>query len=286
MKKILTPVLLRGFGRSGTTLMMQLLGTSGRIFFDREYPYENRLLTYFYRWSKLPAKKMGRESNIPWDNNSLIYKDLAYMSGFPRDTGLLQNKERFTDQLFHAVWREFSAEVLTKADHEACYYAEKSPMDLAPNINKLMFTKNIFLFRDPRDEMVSIKRFNEKRGTLGFGWLPNDDDISFANKFVRQRKSYMRHLIESPEESTRTINIFYEELVADLEKASNRLSNWLGVVLDHIQIEKQLQNHLHHMTSESVAASVKKWKTELSEEVLAIFNKELGEELQQLGYEL
>jgi len=48
MKKQLIPILLRSFGRTGTTMLMQLLGSSEKIIFDKEYPYESRLLAYFF----------------------------------------------------------------------------------------------------------------------------------------------------------------------------------------------------------------------------------------------
>ena len=50
----LNPLLILDLGgRSGSTLLMQLLGTSPQIAFDRVYPSEVRYLTYLLRWAKM-----------------------------------------------------------------------------------------------------------------------------------------------------------------------------------------------------------------------------------------
>ena len=41
-----------------------------------------------------------------------------------------------------------------------------------------------------------------------------------------------------------------------------------------------------HMTSDSADSSVERWKNELSEEVLSVFSRELGRELDTLGYQV
>ena len=51
------PLLLRSFGRTGTTVVMQLLGTSPNVLFDRVYPFEHRLLAY--------AARLGMVASLP-----------------------------------------------------------------------------------------------------------------------------------------------------------------------------------------------------------------------------
>src|SRR5438045_1003360 len=51
--KYLTPILVAGSGRSGTTMLMALLGTDPRVAFDRVYPFENRYLTYLAKFAVL-----------------------------------------------------------------------------------------------------------------------------------------------------------------------------------------------------------------------------------------
>jgi len=50
---MLTPILVAGYGRSGTTAIMQLLLGDPRVAADRLYPFENRYLTYTAKLSRL-----------------------------------------------------------------------------------------------------------------------------------------------------------------------------------------------------------------------------------------
>src|SRR5262245_6681528 len=56
MGKALTPILVAGSGRSGTTMLMELLGTDPRVAFDRVYPFENRYLSYFAKFALLSGR--------------------------------------------------------------------------------------------------------------------------------------------------------------------------------------------------------------------------------------
>lgn len=48
----LIPILLRSpGGRSGTSLLMEILSSADEIVFDKKHPYESRVLSYFYRLS-------------------------------------------------------------------------------------------------------------------------------------------------------------------------------------------------------------------------------------------
>jgi LPS sulfotransferase NodH len=49
----LTPILLSGQGRSGSTWLMSLLASDRRMAFDLVYPYERRYLTYFAQFARL-----------------------------------------------------------------------------------------------------------------------------------------------------------------------------------------------------------------------------------------
>src|SRR3954471_19222365 len=52
-KRTLTPILLSGGGRTGSTTIMSLLGSDPTVVFDRHFPYENKYLTYFAKFALL-----------------------------------------------------------------------------------------------------------------------------------------------------------------------------------------------------------------------------------------
>src|SRR5438270_10648355 len=49
----LTPILIAGGGRSGSTALMALLGSDPRVVFYREFPYESRYLTYLVKFTQI-----------------------------------------------------------------------------------------------------------------------------------------------------------------------------------------------------------------------------------------
>src|SRR5271169_1953749 len=50
---VLRPILVAGYGRSGTSAVMKILGTDPQVMFDREYPYEIRYLAYYAKLSSI-----------------------------------------------------------------------------------------------------------------------------------------------------------------------------------------------------------------------------------------
>lgn len=278
----LTPIFLRSFGRTGTTMMMQLLGTADEIAFDRTYPYENRLLTYFYRLSTVPFQKLNGE--IKWNNDSIFGTNVNVVGPLPLPTTLIGNTDRFQRDLFKRMWNGISHEVSLE-NQSAVYYAEKVPHDIPSVLNSVLPCKNLFLLRDPRDEMVSIMEFNAKRGALSFGWTADDTPESFAKKLVKMRKSFMNHFINM-EQTERQMKIRYEDVIQDLYKESDRLSEWLNVTLDPAAVVSAQSSHAHHMTSKDPSSSIGRWKDFLSVEVQEIFVEELRDELQAAGYEV
>ncbi|HET9198530.1 MAG TPA: hypothetical protein VFN92_09800, partial [Solirubrobacterales bacterium] len=70
----LTPLLVDGSGRDGTTLVMQLFGTAAEIAFDRTYPYEQRYFSYLLYWSRLPTLEGWDESR--WNLDHLAHAEV------------------------------------------------------------------------------------------------------------------------------------------------------------------------------------------------------------------
>ena len=72
MAASLTPILVAGSGRSGTTMLMALLGTDPRVAFDRVYPFENRYLTYFAKFAFLSGRP-GRGEEADGTRFAAVY---------------------------------------------------------------------------------------------------------------------------------------------------------------------------------------------------------------------
>ena len=284
---VVEPLLVLGDGRSGTTLLMQLLGTSRRIAFDRVYPYENRYLTYLYRWAAVLGEKPHSDSN--WNFLQAFDPSARIIGPLPFHDAPLWNGAEIWTKCLNAAWREFSQSALVRSndfdDRESVlYYAEKSPFWLPKALRKAMHFRVIVLIRDPRDMFLSIMAFNAKRGFFGFGQFPADDAWGFAQRFIESYKVNFQIVREEMAERS-SILVRYEEIVLNIDNEAARIGKELGLKLDPSEVVKRTAKFSHHMTSVSARASVARWRSELSSELASYFREQLGNELHFLGYE-
>jgi hypothetical protein len=209
---------------------------------------------------------------------------------FPyREIDIFDRNELAMDFLMR-LWEGFSYQLIKfnngKLDNSRpIYYAEKVAQDICDDINNFTSCKNLFLFRDPRDEFLSIKSFNNKRGFNGFDWSKDDTDESFARKLCSMRRSFMHHLLQIDNDDQRLV-VYYERFIENPMGSTKLISDWLGIELSYLRVEKKHSTVADHMTSVSVNDSIYRWKSELSSDLHAIFATELGKELDSLGYEV
>ena len=93
----------------------------------------------------------------------------------------------------------------------------------------------------------------------------------------------MQHMHEA-KDTRRRINVRYEDLINNGQHEVARLSEWAGVEMCFETAMGNTDIRSKHMTSKDSASSVERWRNELSSDVQAIFSKELGTELTNLGY--
>lgn len=263
---------------------MQILGTGKQVCMERQYPFEQRYLTYVYNMSRMIGASPSPESD--WNNDVLFQSKSPFIGCLPYGQIDAFDKDALANRCFFSLWTEFSIAMRKTqgiAMDTPALYAEKVPHQVAERANSVLSAKNLFLLRDPRDEMVSIKSFNKKRGFNSFGWLDNDSDISYARKICKIRRKFLQNLI-SFEANERHMYIRYEDLILDGENQVDRLSDWLNQSFCFKQATSDKRIQEIHMTSNTPGASVGRWKKELGRDVLAIFSKELGTELGELGY--
>ena len=159
----LTPLILVGGGRSGTTLIMQLLATSNEVAMVREYPYESKYMSYLLRWALVLDQPYSQEGG--W-NMSVMLEGIKSPTGnigswpWPeRDLiRVPEDSASFAERCFRAVWQEFSEVVVRNgAGHcqgepsPARYFAEKCRPWVATRIGRVLPSRRIYSVRDPRD---------------------------------------------------------------------------------------------------------------------------------------
>ena len=281
---MLAPVMVRTFGRTGSTLLMQILGSNERVCFERSYPFEHRYLTYAYNLARVVGEPC-RTDEI-WNNDRLFQSNSPVVGGLPYGEVELFDRELLARELFASNWERFSAVIRRRQGLRAdvpAFYAEKVPRQVAAAGAEILGGRSIWLLRDPRDEMVSIKAFNAKRGHLGFGWGENDTDETYARRLCRNRRAFLVRLAEMRTDE-REIGVRYEDLVQDGRREIERLSDWLGLPLRGPSAFRDRKIRKLHMTAPDAASTVERWRGELDADVQGIFAEELGDELRRLGY--
>lgn len=161
--------------------------------------------------------------------------------------------------------------------------------------------KYIFLNRDPRGVIAAHIRKNR------------DIDASIANfKRVTDQMSGFREALKSREVEARIFDIQYEKFAGNPEKVLKETCEWLGVEFEQDMLK--YDQHEHHIVggNDKARSMVKRnfnqsinynkpdinwyldqdgsfflderWKTELSNDQRARIEKELGAEIERLGY--
>lgn len=224
----LLPILVDSAGRSGTTLLMQLLGRDPTCFFNRVPPYEIRYLTYICKlasmWERQDPLGAAKGDNYaywtvpeigitPWGLRGLGVDQLA---GFPQSKDVLST-----------LWK-LMAESCRHQQPGCRYYAEKTPYWVVPMIRRITPYFSINLFRDPRDVYLSSNAKNKKAGTLEFGRRANDDDFLYAINLARTILTHYENSIAGRGRLD-TFVLRYEDLIQDSEGALSDVREKIGL---------------------------------------------------------
>ena len=285
---ILKPILVNSTGRSGSTLLMQLLGTSPQIMFDRVYPFEVRYLTYLLRWALLLNE--SSKANEVWNPGELLKNGGQLIGPLPYPkASFWPSGGAMWVKCFETAWKEFSMTSIAQARENNTleihpkYYAEKISTWVIGTLEKQSIDYNvILLIRDPRDVFLSVNAFDKQRGFSGFGRLTDDTDLDYAKRLVKSFQNLHKNKVMT---SPNSFLVKYENLATDLPKEAQRLGQWLHLEFDAALVKEQEINFKHHMTSQNPKQSVERWRQELPKELNDFFIQELGEEMSYFGYE-
>lgn len=254
----LTPILLTGYGRSGSTALMALLGTDPRVAFDSVYPFENRYLTYLAKFARLSARsavdRFRAREMCDEGTDELGPPPWAFHLG-DGPTPMMPSPH----QWMGAMWPTFCGTVRA-ARPDAVYYAEKAPAWLAAWLRTQMPVKVIHLMRDPRDVFLSVNDFERARHAAGF-----DIEHSLAQPDHIRGVAHGLLTFAENERDDRgrpdTIAIRYEDWVNEPETVAAQLSHFLGIDLRHD--DPSVGRHRNrHATTKDVSASVARWRRE------------------------
>ena len=296
----ITPILVVGMGRSGTSAFMETLSGHPEIIVPGKFPYELRQFSYLcqsayiltspsdYNRSTKPDEFEMSEATIGF--NPFLNREWEKFYGSPRLTQW-QDRE-FPEEFINFIIGQIDKMTITcpvPPKPRARFIAEKFSISPLRRVVENLYPgrREIFLVRDFRDVYLSARQMNAKRGTTGFGQSKFDTDLERLRGLswsVRQMR--LAYIATEP----RPLLIRYEDFVTDRGHCIDNILSYLGLREDlefnehlTLALSKDVNNSAH-MTSKSVTDSIGRWKTEMTDEEKQISQEAFGEELAYFGY--
>lgn len=287
--RTLVPLLVKPMeGRTGTTLLMALLGTSDEIVVDRAYPYENRYLLYLTHILMPAGEKYAPGTPDyafpPWGMDELMLGTEGRYGPMPFQPLSLDPAE-YRKRLVQHAWQAFSEATAAFDGRSHRYYAEKSvPRSIDLVADSGLEPRVLIIVRDPRDVVSSIRAFDEKRGSYGFGREPGSTEEEYLAFVVEQMRTHLTW-IDGAMARYEPLLVRYEDLALDIHGVAAQLSEGLGVKLDPDR-RAEIERHLgEHSTASSTTASVGRWKADLSTADADYIARHLEPWIEKFGYE-
>ena len=288
---MLTAVLARlSSGRTGSTLLMQLLATGDDVVIDRAYPFENAYLPCFMDMARRVGAdyERARDGTIHTLVEQLSSGLQARAGAVPFDPISVDRRD-LQRRVLRKLWEAFSesAQQQRREPTRARHYAEKLQPGIDPSvaIDAGIPVCLIDVVRDPRDVVASIRAFNRKRGFASFGRLPEQTESEYLEYLIEYQRGTLCD-IDRPLHGVEPILVRYEDMVEDLGSVAALLSAELGTSFDHDAVEAARSTFHAHMTSDGKADSMGRWQRDLDGAEVALIEDGLGSEMVRLGYSL
>lgn len=298
------PLILTSLGRTGSTWFMRLLSQHPQIITHRAYPYETRIAQYWLQMLRVLAQPAdlavstpheGFEQNLTWIGPNPFNRSgllpLAAATWLMNDYGehlavfCQQSIDRLYDQLAQAQQQA------TAEDGQRRYFAEK--WVISPN-SELCWqlypqAREVILVRDFRDMVCSMLAFNAKRGYASFGRQKVATDADFIRDRVLTFATRLQQRWQQRPDQIQVVR--YEDLIQAPIPTLTRLLTYLDLpaspaLITQMQTQAQADADIQqsHQTSPSIAASIGRWRTDLSPALQSLCQEVLAAPLQAFGY--
>jgi Sulfotransferase family len=299
----LNPLLITTLGRTGSSWLALLLSKHPEIVAYRPFQYEPRVASYWMEVLRSLSEPVSFLQSIKPE----LYEGHWWL-GDERPSPLPLN---FADQTMpqwlgnenvaavagfcqSRIDAFYSTVAQTQNQSRPRYFAEKAyPDEATPMLTRELYpdARELILVRDFRDRVCSIMGFNSKRGYKSFGRQLTDSD----EEFIRSERQVAERMLETWNDRREdAFLVRYEDLIVQPEETLGAAFAYLGFDSDPATVRRTLEdanaelpnNQRAHQTSSSVAASVGRWRQDLTPEHQALCEESFGDILEAFGYEL
>lgn len=285
------PILATSLGRTGTSWLQHVLGAHPKIAVYPQWPHELSSINFWLNTMRrlvdkphgldLPSRRATGEEGTWWLGASPF--DVPELTEW-YESDFVDLLARTSREGIQSVYTALSRE------DEPRYFAEKTLPVADTNLMRELFpeSKEILLVRDFRDMLTSIRSFNLRRGRSDFG----RDQASSEQEYVRQLTSSIGGLRLRARSRPDALVVRYEDLVTEPSVTIARMLTHLDLAasdadVDDVltRLESDSETRSDHRTSESGAASIGRWRSELPHDLAELANAEWAAELAEFGYE-
>jgi hypothetical protein len=296
----LQPLMVTTLARTGSTILVRLLGGHPDVLAYRPFQYEPRVARYWTEILKTLAEPvsylrqithaarpndrqwwLGLGSPLPEPLLDPQLQSWMGAGGVEELAALCRNR---IDALYGQIVRESD-----RAD--ARYFVEKYLPNTVPSLVWELYpdAREVILVRDFRDMICSMFAMNEKRGFAKFGRERVESDRAHIEQLGR---TGVARLLDSWRRRTdRAHLVRYEDLILEPRRTLEALVAYLGLdsspdLITSMQeaLEARTDDSQRHRTSADPRSSIGRWQTDLTADLQETCETALGPALEAFGY--
>jgi sulfotransferase family protein len=299
----LQPLMVTSLGRSGTTLLMQLLAAhAGVVTYDRP-PYEARGGKYWLHVLQTLAaptdagKRVGAPmefhletlaagGNPFYSAQFAAWPEVEAWSGSDYVVDLAAFCQRSIDG-----WYLATAAAQKQAIEPLRYFAEKQFPDRYTRLMRELYpeARELFLVRDFRDMIASMRAYNERKAFGDFGRRVAESEAEWVTN-LRRGVVALRDAWRERGEPGALVR--YEDLVLQPENALPPILAYLGLDAAPETVARLIAAAAPdapalqgHATAASPQASIGRWRQDLPPDLRTSVEETFGELLEEFGYD-
>jgi hypothetical protein len=298
----LRPLLVNSFGRTGTTLLMRMLAAHPAVVVYARPPYEARGGKYWMHVLKTLAaptdagKRVGAPlefhlepfaagGNPFFTGEFAAWPEVEVWSGSTYVESLAAFCQRSIDG-----WYLATAAAQGQATAPLVYFAEKHFPDAYPRLLRDLYpgARELFLVRDFRDMVASMRAYNARLGTGDFGRDRAGSDEGWLD-YLHQNFLVLRAAWRDRGEPGSLVR--YEDLVRDPATTLPPLLTSLGLDATPATVATLIAaadapELRGHGTSGSPESSIGRWRADLPAALRTAVEETFAGLLRDFGYEL
>jgi len=295
----LQPLSLTSLGRTGTTLLIQMLVRHPEIMTRNVFPYEIRIAGW---WLHALTVLAGYANPLSSQPDTFLDDDHAFVIGFnpwmfdgTNDPAALawlggdavEDIAAFCQRQIDESYRRIARD---QNEEGRRFFVEKAVPTHVPRLLWQLYdgTREIVLVRDFRDMFCSMTAFDAKRNQNDF----RREDTDMETFLVRMIRDFRRLVMSWEERRETALLVRYEDLILAPEETLRSIATYTGIesgpeMLASMMAAGDLETDqvLAHRTTATGAESIKRYRNDMSP-ALSELSLELGGDLlSKLGYD-